>query len=359
MTTLFSPGRAPRTTGLAALLAGMLALAACSSGTSTVTSSRDATDPAAQTTPVTVQLSWIFNEEFAGEYFADANGYYADAGLDPVRLVPGPSAGVPELISGTADVAFSDAVTIGAAVAREQAPLKILGAVFQQNPFAVLSLTDGADIATPQDMIGKRIGVQDGNSALFAALLAANGIGADEVTVVPVQFDPAPLVNDEVDGFIAYLTNEPLVLEARGIETTTLPFATNGLPFVAKTITASDQMIAENREMLKSFLRAEIQGWADALGDVDETVRLVTQEFGADLDLDPVAVRAGAEEQNTLVVSPETMVNGLLTISPELQERTLASLSAAGIDVAAEDLFDLSVLAEVYAEFPELASLGS
>lgn len=53
------------------------------------------------------------------------------------------------------------------------------------------------------------------------------------------------------------------------------------------------------------------------------------------------------------------MVNGLLTISPELQERTLASLSAAGIDVAAEDLFDLSVLAEVYAEFPELASLGS
>ena len=45
--------------------------------------------------------------------------------------------------------------------------------------------------------------------------------------------------------------------------------------------------------------------------------------------------------------------------SPELQERTLASLAAAGIDVSAEDLFDLSLLDEVYAEFPELADLGS
>ena len=201
--------------------------------------------------------------------------------------------------------------------------------------------------------------MQDGNAALFAALLAANGIDAAEVTVVPVQFDPAPLVNNEVDGFIAYLTNEPLVLEAQGIATTTLPFATNGLPFVAKTITATDQSVADNRETLKSFLRAEIQGWADAVGDVDETVRLVTDVFGTALDLDPVAVRAGAQEQNALIVSADTVAHGLLTISPELQERTLASLAAAGIDVSAEDLFDLSLLDEVYAEFPELADLGS
>ncbi|HCU78144.1 MULTISPECIES: ABC transporter substrate-binding protein [Microbacterium] len=356
MTTAPASRRARRAAGPAAVLAAALALAACSSAPSDASGTPAASS---DTVALTAQLSWIFNEEFAGEYFAETYGYYEEAGLGPVQLVPGPSAGVPELISGTADVAFSDAATVGAAVAREQAPLKILGAVFQQNPFAVLSLADGADITSPEDMIGKRIGVQDGNAALFAALLAANGIDAAEVTVVPVQFDPAPLVNNEVDGFIAYLTNEPLVLEAQGIATTTLPFATNGLPFVAKTITATDQSVADNRETLKSFLRAEIQGWADAVGDVDETVRLVTDVFGTALDLDPVAVRAGAQEQNALIVSADTVAHGLLTISPELQERTLASLAAAGIDVSAEDLFDLSLLDEVYAEFPELADLGS
>jgi len=128
MTTLFSPGRARHAVGFAALLTGLLALAACSSEAPGASASASA-DPNAQTEPVSVQLSWIFNEEFAGEYFAETSGYYAEAGLGPVQLVPGPSAGVPELISGTADVAFSDAVTIGAAVAREQAPLKILEVV--------------------------------------------------------------------------------------------------------------------------------------------------------------------------------------------------------------------------------------
>ncbi|GMA30147.1 ABC transporter substrate-binding protein [Litorihabitans aurantiacus] len=141
---------------------------------------------------ISVQLSWIKNEEFAGEFFALENGYYTDAGLGEVTLTAGPSTGAAELISGTTDVALSDAVSIGSVVASEGAPLKIIGTTFQKNPFTVLSLTDGGDIATPADLVGKRIGVQDSNTALFQALLAANDIDPADVEVVPVQYDPAP-----------------------------------------------------------------------------------------------------------------------------------------------------------------------
>ena len=41
-------------------------------------------------------------------------------------------------------------------------------------------------------------------------------------------------------------------------------------------------------------------------------------------------------------------------ISDQLQEETVASLSGAGIDVEVEDLFDLSLLQEVYEENPDL-----
>ncbi len=356
MTTSTTPSRGLlRAAPATALLAASLVLGGCSGGAGT--SPTESGTPTG-TVPVTVQLSWIFNEEFAGEYAAETNGYYEEAGLGPVQLVPGPSAGIPELVSGTADVAFSDAVSVGSAIASEGVPLKIIGAVFQENPFAVLSLAEGANITEPADLIGKRIGVQDGNTALFSALLAANGIAADEVTIVPVQYDPAPLVNNEVDGFIAYVTNEPVALAAAGIPTTTLLFAEHGLPFVAKTVVANDESIATNREMLKSFLHAEIRGWADALENIDQTVRLVTEDFGADLDLDPDIVRAGAEAQNALVTSAETEQNGLLTVSATLQALTLASLAEAGIDVASADLFDLSLLDEVYAEHPELLDLA-
>lgn len=333
-----------------------LALAACSSSEAEPSeSATGAEDEMVSYGEITVQLSWIKNEEFAGEFFADSQGYYTEAGFETVNLVPGPSTGVAELVSGTVNVALSDAVSIGAGVGNEGAPLKIIGATYQKNPFTVLSLADGGNIETPEDMVGKRIGVQDSNTALFMALLAANGLTEDDVEIVPVQYEPAPLVSGDVDGFIAYLTNESLILEHEGYDTTNLPFADNGLPFVAETFTVTDDAIADDREMLKAFLVAEIKGWTDAVNDPAEGSRLAVEEYGVDLDLDPEVSALGSTTQSEeLVVSDETAEFGLFTISEALQAETIASLAGAGIEVTAEDLFDMSLLAEVYEEYPEL-----
>ncbi|WP_062297942.1 ABC transporter substrate-binding protein [Demequina maris] len=355
----FINGKAGRLTAAAAGAAiAAIALAACSSSDADpATSASDDTMEAASYGDFTVQLSWIKNEEFSGEFFADSAGYYTEAGFDAVELVPGPSTGAAELLSGTADIALSDAVSIGSAVAAEEAPLKIIGTTYQKNPFTVLSLADGGNIATAQDMVGKKIGVQDSNTALFMALLAANGLTEDDVEIVPVQYDPAPLTNGEVDGFIAYLTNESITVAAAGYDTVNLPFADNGLPFVAETFTVTDQSIAENRDALKAFLYAEILGWTDAVNDPEEGARLAYEEYGADLELNPENSIAGAIAQaEDLVVSDETAANGLFTISDALQASTLESLAGAGIELEAADLFDLSLLAEVYEEHPELVA---
>ncbi|GAA2996370.1 ABC transporter substrate-binding protein [Microbacterium aurantiacum] len=356
MTSLSSRRVSRVTAALAGIAVSALALTACAGGSGTAAEpAADSADAAAEGFgDLTLQLSWILNEEFAGEYFADTNGYFEEAGFSSVNLVPGPSTGVAELLGGTADIALSDSVSIGSAVASEGAPLKIIGATFQANPFTILSLADGGDIATPEDLIGKRIGVQDSNTSLFNALLAANDIDPSELTVVPVQYDPAPLVNGEVDGFVSYITNEAITVEMMGLETTNLPFAQNGLPFVAETFTVTDEQIASNREMLKAFLVAELRGWTDALADPQGGADLALEVYGADLDLDPEKTLAGSLAQNELVVSEETEANGLFTISEELQALTIESLAGAGIELEAADLFDLSLLAEVYEENPDL-----
>jgi ABC-type nitrate/sulfonate/bicarbonate transport system substrate-binding protein len=335
----------------ATLATSALVFSACSgTTTSESTGSAAATDHG----DLTIQLSWIKNEEFSGEYFADTEGYYTDAGFDSVTLVPGPSSGATELISGTADVAISDTVSIGSVVASEGAPLKIVGALFQKNPFSILSLANAGNIQTPEDMIGKRIGVQDSNRAVFDALLLANDISPDQVEVVPVQFDTAPLTNGEVDGFISYLTNESLSVAANGYDTVDLAFAENGLPFVAKTLTVTDEAIANDRERVKALLEAEIRGWTDALNDPQGGVDLALNEYGSDLGLDPEHSLAGAEAQIALITSDDTAANGLFTMTKELQEESIESLAATGIDLDVADLFDLSLLDEVYAENPEL-----
>ena len=336
---------------LAAAVATVTVLAGCSTAEEAPSGGTESADYGT----LALQLSWIKNEEFSGEFFADSKGYYTDAGFSEVTLTSGPSTGVAELLSGTADVALSDAISVGTAIANEDAPLTIIASTFQKNPFTILSLAEGGNILTPEDLIGKTIGVQDSNTSLFNAFLVANDIDVAEINVVPVQYDPSVLVNGDVDGFMAYITNESITVESQGIEVSNLPFADNGLPFVAETFTVTKEYLEANREKLKAFLYAEILGWTDAVNDPEAGATLAIENY-CDVDFCPSleSSKLGAIAQALLIQSDDTVANGLFTVTDELQAETIASLAAAGLTVDAADLFDLSLLAEVYEEHPEL-----
>lgn len=358
--------RRSRLSAASATLAALtLVLAGCGSDDDTGAGSAEGEDGSHG--EISVQYSWIKNEEFAGEFYAYENGYYEEAGFDAVNGISGPDTGVAKLLSGTVQFALSDSASVGAAIAEQDAPLKIVGATFQKNPFTILSLADGADITTPEDLVGKKIGVQDSNASVFNAILNANGIDPDDVEIVPVDFDPTPLMNGDVDGFMAYLTNEALTVELAGYDVTNLPYAENGVPYVAETFTVTDQYLAENPEAVKDFLIAEIKGWTDTFQESPETtVELVSTyydqaasendegleaTFGA---LDPEKTQLGLEAQAELISTPETEENGLFTISDELKQQTVDSLAAAGWEVSVEDMFDTTIIDEIYEENPEL-----
>lgn len=307
---------------------------------------------------LTVQLSWIKNAEFAGEFMADSKGYYKDAGFGSVTLLTGPVAQEEIVATGKADFGLSNAVSTAAAIANSDFPLKIVGTTFQKNPFSILSLADKGNITTPQDLIGKKIGVQDPNLSLFKALLAANDIDEDQVEIVPNGFDVAPLEDKQIDGLVAYVTNESLLVKGHGFDTVDLPFADNGLPFVAESVMTTDDTLKNEPEKVKAFLEAEIKGWKDACSDLEGGAKLAVDVYGKDIDppleLDKEVEQAKAQCED-LVVSDETEANGLFTISDAAIKDNIASLKAAGIDIAADDLFDMGPLTELLKEKPELA----
>jgi ABC-type nitrate/sulfonate/bicarbonate transport system substrate-binding protein len=333
---------------------GTAVLAACSSGGDSSSAGGTSDDGSTYGT-VAVQLSWIKNIEFAGEYFAIEKGYYKDAGFGNVDLIAGGAAG-----TGVEAGLDTGKVWIGMSAPQLTAPAvldgleaKIVGATFQKNPFAIVS-SAAKPIRTPQDMVGKKIGVQDSNQLVFGALLAANGLTESQMTIVPAQFDPSPLANGEVDGWVSYVTNEPITLAAKGFQNTNFLFADFGLPLVAETFTVKQETIDNERDKLKAFLKAEILGWKDAVASPAESARLAVEIYGKDQNLDFEEQTAEATAQNTLVVSPDTEANGLFTISQTLIDENIAALAKAGIDISADELFDMSVLAEVYAENPDL-----
>jgi ABC-type nitrate/sulfonate/bicarbonate transport system substrate-binding protein len=340
--------------------AALAALTGCGGGPGAATpaSSGAATGAAADFGTLEVQLSWLKNAEFAGEYFADSKGYYRDAGFSAVNLIaggPGGASAETMVLSGKALVGTSSPVGVAPVVLNEGAPLKIIGSTYQKNPFTIVSLAANS-ITAPADLVGKKIGVQAGvNETLFDALLEVNKIDASKVTKVPVQYDPQPLINGDVEGFFAYLTNEVLTLELGGHKTAVLPFADNGLPFIAESFVVTDDSIKNKRAELKAFLMATIKGWKDAVADSAESARLAVEVYGKELGLTLAKEKGQAEAQNTkLIATPETDSNGLFTVSKELMDKNIEILKLAGYDTTADAIFDLSLLDEVYAENPDL-----
>jgi ABC-type nitrate/sulfonate/bicarbonate transport system substrate-binding protein len=346
---------------LAAIVAvAGLTLAACGSSDSEGSDggSDGSSDAAEGFGDLTVQLSWIKNAEFAGEFMADSKGYYKDAGFSSVNLLTGPVAQEEIVATGKADFGLSNAVSTAAAIANSDFPLKIVGTTYQKNPFSILSLSDKGNIKTPQDLIGKKIGVQDPNLSLFKALLAANGIDEDQVEIVPNGFDVAPLEDKQIDGIVAYVTNESLLVKGHGFDTVDLPFADNGLPFVAESVMTTDEIIENEPDKVKAFLEAEIKGWKDACSDIEGGAKLAVDTYGKDIDpaleIDKEVAQAQAQCDD-LVQSDETKANGLFTISDAAIADNIKSLKTAGIDIEADDLFDMGPLTELLKDKPELA----
>jgi ABC-type nitrate/sulfonate/bicarbonate transport system substrate-binding protein len=199
---------------LGGLGAAGLALAACGGGTPGPAAGAAA--EAGSFGEISLQLSWIKNIEFGGEFMADSKGYYTEAGFSKVDLVSGPVDSADALVlAGSVTVGLSAPDATARFIVEQGAPLKVIGTTFQKNPFCILSIEEGNPIRTPADLVGKRIGIQAGtNQTIFAGLLKANGIDPASVEQVVVQYEPTPLTEKSVDGFMSFLTNEPFLVEA-------------------------------------------------------------------------------------------------------------------------------------------------
>ncbi|MFF0489555.1 ABC transporter substrate-binding protein [Nocardia sp. NPDC003482] len=336
------------------VLGGAGVLAACGKDSSSGNANGSTPDGSKYGT-VAVQLSWLKNIEFAGEYFADSKGYFRDAGFGHVNLVAGGAASTSVeagLDTGKIWLGMSAPQTTAPAVLGGL-PAKIIGTTYQKNPFCIVS-SAAKPITSPIEMRGRKIGVQDTNQLIFEALLTANNMTPKDVQIVPAQFDPTPLANGEVDGWVSYVTNEPITLAAKGFQTAHFLFADYGLPLTAETLTVRQQTIDSERDKLKAFLAAEIKGWKDAVANPAEGARLAVEVYGKDQRLDLAEQTQEAKAQNDLVVSDDTKANGLFLMSDKLIAQNIEALGKAKIAIKAEQLFDMSVLKELFAAQPEL-----
>src|SRR5438874_422585 len=130
------------------LLAAALALPVGAQATAPLTKIRFVTD-------------WKAQAEHGGFYEALALGYYKKAGLDVQIIEGGPTVNVPQMLAGgAADFGIGSDSFIALNLARQNAGIKAVMAVFQKNP-QVLLTHPRPDIRKLADMKGKPIMISD------------------------------------------------------------------------------------------------------------------------------------------------------------------------------------------------------
>lgn len=322
-------------------------------GSTAGSTSASAAPGAGDLTATGLQLSWTPSVQFGGSYLAVERGFYEAEGLEVTLSHGGPNvAGDAQTVSGAVLMNISG----GDGVARsnaEGAGLTIVGMQYQKSPGTLLSLKE-KNLVTPESLIGTRIAVAGTDTPALDAFLAKNNIDKSQVELIPSQYDPAVLTADQADSIFCFYNDLPVALGVQGIEYSTMLLADFGFNPASQVYTVlTSSLSGDTREQVKHLLRAEILGWQAYQTDYEAAAQLAVDMF-PDAGLDPATQELQAKVQLDIMFNDVTKENGFAWFTDETIDENVALFNELGIEGVNPELFDRSLLEEIYADGPTI-----
>ena len=289
--------------------------------------------------PVTIQLKWVADAQFAGYYVAAAKGFYKEAGLD-VTIKPGGPDIAPEQViaAGGADVIVD---WMPAALAAREKGVKLvnIAQVFERSGLELTCRKDSG-IRSPKDFKGKTLGVWfSGNEYPFLAWMAKLGYktngGPDGVTVLKQGFNVDPLLQKQAACISTMTYNEYWQLIEAGMKPKQLivfKYEDEGVATLEDGLYTTDAKLADPKmvERLARFVKASMKGWQYAIDHQAEAVKIV-------LAADTTGAQTKVHQKHMMgdvakLVSAGKNGHGIGWLDPAAYERTVKVLLSSGSD---------------------------
>ena len=246
-------------------------------------------------TPVTVTLDWTPNTNHTGLYVAAELGYYKEAGLD-VTIVQ-PAGGTAEQLVAADQAQFGISYQEGVTYARSGGiPVVSIAAVIQNNTSGFASLAE-KQIETPADFAGKRYGGWGSpiEEATIAALMKDYQADIADVEILTTgAIDFFALSEKSADFSWIFYGWDGIAAEIRGIELNYIDLGTYNeiFNYYTPVLITSEMMIAQNSDLVQSFMEATIRGYQFAMDNPQKAADVL---LAAAPELDPDLVRASQE----------------------------------------------------------------
>jgi NitT/TauT family transport system substrate-binding protein len=276
------------------------------------------------------QVKFLFdvlaNPKHALFYPSAKKGFFEAQGLDvTIESGKGSADVIQKIASGAAQFGFADASAVVLGRTRDL-PVSLVAMVHYKTLMSIISRKASA-IERPADLVGKRIASTSGDSVrlVMPAFARLNGFDADKVNFLTVN-QPAKasmLLAGQVDGVCDYLSALPVYREAAkaaNLELQALEYANHGLDIYSNGIVVHDDLLRSSPALVKSFVRAIVQGLEFAAAERASTVEIFR---GYQPQYSEAVTREGLDIAADHLLVPEIASGGIGSMSAGKMERTI------------------------------------
>ena len=232
---------------------------------------------------ISVILDWVPNTNHTGIYVAKDKGFYSEEGLE-VDIVQPTEGGAADLIAaqkGEFGISYQEQVTY-ARTADTPLPVKAIAAIIQHNTSGFASPAE-KNIKTPKDFEGKKYGGWGTaiEEAMLKALMEKYGADFSKLQIINIgASDFFTSVQKDVDFSWIYYGWDGIAAEVKDfkINFIKLQDLDENLDFYTPAIITSEEIIKNNPELIKKFLRATSKGYDFAIKYPDEAAQILLKD---------------------------------------------------------------------------------
>lgn len=274
-------------------------------------------------------------------------GFFRARGID-LAFLPGAGGGdaVRNLLSGQADVAFTDPGSVYAALDKGE-KLRIIYDIYPQNIFNVVALKSSG-IRQPGDLKGKKVGVyslSSGTRTNLQLLLHRAGLSESDVTVVVTGLlNFAPLMQGQVDATAATDTGL-MVGKLKGLGEVNVMEVRDSLNMSSDVFVVREETYQRKKDALRRFLAAYRDSAQWMIDQPQEAARLAVRRAldgqNESVNLEVIRLR------NASAVSTLTQRQGLGTPDVESLQRGAEAWKKMGLiehDLRMKDVVSADLL---------------
>jgi NitT/TauT family transport system substrate-binding protein len=280
---------------------------------------------------ISYNTNWRAQAEHGGFYYALANGFYKDAGLDADIRMGGPQLNMNQiLVGGIVDIVMSNSFE-SINFAREGLPFLTIGSLFQKDPQVIIS-HPGVGHDKLENLKGKTILVGGtGRTSFWPFLKAKYGFTDDQIR--PYTFNIQPFVADKQISQQGFLSSEPYAIEKEaGIKPVVHLIADHGFENYNTTFTTSQKLVTEKKSVVQRFVDASLKGWAEYMkgGPGNAAANALIKKANADMGDDKLAHALKVMNDFGIVRSGDALKLGIGAMTDERWQRFYNTMADAG-----------------------------